>query len=255
MTKSLRLAEEAAGFVLFRRVRGRLFPSPEAETLLPQISRLRGNLEAISMLVQQLRDGQAGSVEIASVASLAHSFLPLTLARLRRERPNIHIEVSTLPSGQVVERVASNHADLGIIHDPTSSPYVESEVVNARELGQSTLISFREDTATGWMVRRALRESGSQRGIDIVVNQSLDALRLVEQGVGLAVIDPVILIGNPMPTLAAVPFRPAIPLRPRVIRARERPRSPITAHLIRVLRAVVTELTRDERFAIWLLRR
>ena len=35
ISKSLRLAEQAAGFVLFRRVRGRLFPSPEAETLLP----------------------------------------------------------------------------------------------------------------------------------------------------------------------------------------------------------------------------
>jgi DNA-binding transcriptional LysR family regulator len=276
VTKSLRLAEEAMGLVLFRRVRGRLFPSPEAETLLPQIVRLRSDLDAISTLVQQLRDGQSGSIVVASVASLAHSFLPLAVARLHRERPNVHVEVSTLPSKQVVEYVADNHADLGIIHDPTISPHVESEelckmeavcvvprqhrfakkrVVNARELGGATLISFREDTTTGWLVRRALREAGAQREIGIVINQSLDAIRLVEQGVGLAIIDPAILIGNPTPAVAAIPFRPVIPMRPRIIRSRERPRSPIVAHFIRVLRAVVAERARDAPFPIRVARR
>ena len=63
ISKALRLAEQEAGFVLFRRIRGRLFPSPEAETLLPQVERVRSEIGAVSLLLKQLRDGHAGSVD------------------------------------------------------------------------------------------------------------------------------------------------------------------------------------------------
>ncbi len=264
ISKSLRLAEEAAGFVLFRRVRGRVFPSPEAETLLPQVERMRGDLDTISTLIRQLRDGNAGSVTVAAPGSVAHAFITPAIAAFTQERPNIRVEVMILPTAMVADRVAESQADFGVVHQPTDNPYLDGEVIceadgvcvmrsghslaqrkslAARDLLGERLICYREDTAIGWLVRRALRSAGERHEVDIVINQSQQALDLVEAGAGIAIMDPFLLMAVHRPALAAVPFRPLIPNRLRVIRARERPRSRAAAQLERSIRSVILART------------
>ena len=260
ISKSLRLAEEAAGFVLFRRVRGRVFPSPEAETLLPQVERVRGDLDTIALLIRQLRDGHAGSVIVAAPGSVAHAFITPAVAAFTRERPQIRVEVMILPTAMIADRVAESRADFGVVHQPTDNPYLDGEViceaegicvmpkkhalaqrktVSARDLQRERLISYREDTAIGALVRKALRAAGERHDVDIVINQSQQALDLVEAGAGLAVMDPFLLIATHRPALVGVPFRPAFQNRLRIIRARERPRSRAAAQLERHIRAMV----------------
>ena len=260
ISKSLRLAEEAAGFVLFRRVRGRVFPSPEAETLLPLVERVRGDLDSIASHVRQLREGHAGSVTVAAPGSVAHAFITPAVVQFSRERPNIRVEVIILPTAMIADRVAESRADFGVVHQPTDNPYLDGEViceaegvcvmprnhalaqrktVSARDLLRERLICYREDTSIGALVRQALRTAGGRRDVDIVINQSQQALDLVEAGAGLAVMDPFLLIAASRPTLVSVPFRPAFPNRLRIIRARERPRSRAAAQLEKHIRAMV----------------
>ncbi|MGE0314473.1 MAG: LysR family transcriptional regulator, partial [Lautropia sp.] len=181
VSKSLRLAEQAAGFVLFRSVRGRLFPSTEAQTLLPQVERLRSDLDAVTRLIRQLRDGSAGSVTVAAPGSVANSFITPAVARFVRERPNIQVEIMVLPTEMVADRVAGSQADFGVIHQPTDNPYLNGEVVcegegicvmprthpladrkaiGVRDLQKDPLICYREDTAIGRLVRKALKTAG-----------------------------------------------------------------------------------------------
>ncbi len=260
ISKSLRLAEEAAGFVLFRRVRGRVFPSPEAETLLPMVQRVRGDLDGIASHIRQLREGHAGSVTVAAPGSVAHAFITPALVQFARERPNIRVEVMILPTEMIADRVAESRADFGVVHQPIDNPYLDGEViceaegvcvmlkshalaqrrsVSARDLVRERLISYREDTSIGALVRKALRAEGERRDVDIVINQSQQALDLVAAGAGLAVMDPFLLIAAGRPTLVGVPVRPAFPHRLRLIRARERPRSRAAAQFEKQIRAVV----------------
>lgn len=271
VTKSLRLAEQSAGFLLFRRVRGRLYPSPEAETLWPQVERVRSDLGAVSLLLRQLRDGNAGSVTVAAVGGVAHSFVTPAIVRFARMHPKIRVESMILPTSSVVERVAQSQADFGLVHEPVDNPYIDGEpicqveavclmlrrhplakrrVLAVRDLEGVPLVSFREDTAIGRLVRKAIADARLRREVDFVVNQGQQAVALAEQGAGIAIIDPFLLIGHPRRGLTAVPFRPAIPLRLRVIRARERPRSRAAAGLEREIRLTIANLTQGSRFAI-----
>ena len=262
VSKSLRLAEQAAGFVLFRRAHGRVYPSPEAENLLPQVGRVRGDLDAITQSIRQMRDGNAGQVSVAAPGSVAHGFITPALAKFARERPGIRVEVMILPTHMVADRVAGSQADFGVVHQPTDNPYLDGEViceaegvcvmpanhplaarrtVGARDLQGQRLICYREDTAVGWLVRKALGAAGARRDIDIVINQSQQALDLVAAGAGVAIMDPFLLVAQPRPGLVALQFRPAFPNRLRVIRARERPRSRAAAALERAIRASVQD--------------
>jgi DNA-binding transcriptional LysR family regulator len=262
VSKSLRVAEHAAGFVLFRRVRGRLFPSPEAEALLPQVERLSADLDAIALLVRPLRDGAAGSVTVAAAASVAHPFVTPALARFMRERPGIRAEIMILTTADLADRVAGGRADFGIVHQPTDNPYLSGELVcegegicvvprrhrlaerrtlSVRDLQKERIICYREDTAIGSLVRKALKSSGDPREVDIVINQSLQALELVEAGVGVAILDPFLLVAAPRASLVGISFRPAFPNRLTIIRARERPRSRAAARLEAIVRDVVVK--------------
>ena len=265
VSKSLRLTEQSAGLVLFRRTRGRLYPSPEAEALLPEALRMREEMRGVTALIQQLREGHAGNLTIACVASVAQSVVTPALARFRRERPQTRIEALIMPTTQVADWVARSEADFGLIHQPVDNPYLDGEVIcetqavcimprrhplasrrtlTVRDLQSVPLISFREDTDIGFLLRRALTGSaGRRREPDIVINQSRQAIDLALAGAGVAVVDPFSLLVSPGLPVAAVPFRPAIANRLRIIRGRERPRSQLGAHLARVLHDVVSECT------------
>ncbi len=260
VSKSLRLAEQAAGFVLFRRAHGRLYPSPEAEMLLPQVGRVRADLDGIAQLVRQMRDGNVGQVIVAAPGSVAHGFITPALVKFARERPGIRVEVMILSTRGVADCVAGSEADFGVVHQPTDNPYLDGEViceaegvcvmraghplaerrtVSVRDLADERLICYREDTAVGWLVRKSLGASGVRREVDFVINQSQQALDLVEGGAGIAIMDPFLLVAQPRSKLVAVPFRPAFPNRLRIIRARERPRSRAAASVERAIRAMV----------------
>lgn len=264
VSKSLRLAEQAAGFVLFRSVRGRLFPSTEAETLLPEVERLRSDLDSIDRLIRQLRDGSAGSVTVAAPGSVGNSFLTPAVARFSRERPDIRVEIKILPTAMVAEQVAGSQADFGVVHQPTDNPHLNGEVIceaegicvlprrhpladrktlSVRDLQRERLICYREDTAIGSLVRKALASAGHRRDVDIVINQSQQALELVEAGAGLAVLDPFLLVATNRPSLVGIPFRPTFLNRLRFIRATERPRSRAAAHLEGIIRDLVLRRT------------
>ena len=189
------------------------------------------------------------------------------IARFTRERPNIRVEVMILPTAMCADRVAQSQADFGVVHQPTDNPYLDGEVIcqaegicvmpkthplaerkslSARNLQKEALICYREDTAIGFLVRKALGAAGDRRDVNIVINQSQQALDLVEAEAGIAIMDPFLLMASPRPSLVGIPFRPAIPNRLRIIRARERPRSRAAAQLERVIRGIVTERIRGQ---------
>ncbi|MGE0799708.1 MAG: LysR family transcriptional regulator [Lautropia sp.] len=274
ISKALRLAEQSAGFVLFRRVRGRLFPSTEAETLLPQVARVRGELEAVGRLIRQLRDGGAGRVTVAAPGSIAHPFITPAIARFTRLHPEIRVEVMILTTTGIAECVAASEADFGVVHQPTDNPYVGGDVIcegegicvvprrhplagrrtlGVRDLQKEPLICYRDDTAVGALVRKALAATGGRREVDIVINHSQQGIDLVDAGVGLAVMDPYLMVASPRPSLVAIPFRPSFPNRLRLIRPRERPRSRAAAQFETIIRDTIVRRIARSPYA-WLIR-
>ena len=55
ISQSLRRLEEAAGFPLFRRLRGRLQPTPEAQALLVEVERVFVGLSSIEHRMRSLK--------------------------------------------------------------------------------------------------------------------------------------------------------------------------------------------------------
>jgi DNA-binding transcriptional LysR family regulator len=260
ITKTLRQTEEELGIVLFRRLKGRLYPSPAAEALLPKIDRLHNEIDRTGRIIEELQQGYAGRIIVACVPALGDAFMVDAVASFRKRVPAVQIEIEQLPGEQVLEEVLSGRADFGMLNDVAENAYLDATVfceaeavcimpsdhklasqarISLADLDGLPLITARGATATGSRVRALLRESDRHRDIDIVTNHNWSALRLVRAGAGVAICDPFLMLEANFPELTARPIASVVPFRANVISLRGRPISRIAKSLIEEMFALL----------------
>ena len=72
----LKHTEQRLRFNLFERQGGRLHPTPEATALLLDVNEIFGRADTLARLVQNMRDGHAGRLVLASSPTLVNTLLP-----------------------------------------------------------------------------------------------------------------------------------------------------------------------------------
>jgi len=271
VTKTLHILEENLGLLLFQRIKGRLLITPEAQTLMPQVERLFGNVDAVQQLTEEIRQGFAGSLTVATVATLASSIVSVAIGRFHREHSKVHFDLKALSTRQVLEAVTNNQVDVGVIDVSESGPEIDvHELCRAdivcvmrsdhplarlpriapKDIAKETLITFTEDTTTGWAVREALRHQKLPVHIAFTVNHTLSAFSLAQEGSGIAIVDPFPMLLGSFPKLVMRPFRPAIESRPRALLSKTRPASVISGLFVKTLQAVADEMVAESRLLL-----
>lgn len=76
ISQSLRRLEEAAGFPLFRRLRGRLQPTPEAQALLVEVERVFVGLSSIEHRMRSLKRFGVNTLRMAVYPAFGLTFVP-----------------------------------------------------------------------------------------------------------------------------------------------------------------------------------
>jgi DNA-binding transcriptional LysR family regulator len=271
VTKTLHMLEESIGLRLFERIKGRLLITPEAQALMPQVERLFGNVDAVQKLTEEIRQGFAGSLTIATVATLASSIVSAGISRFHREFPKVQFDLKALSTRQVLDAVTNNQADIGIIDVSEGGPDMDvfelcraditcvmrsdhplagASSITPRDIAGETLITFAEDTTSGWAIREALRKQKLPVHVAFTVNHTLSAFSLVQEGSGIAVVDPFPMLLGSFPKLVIRPFRPAIESRPRVLIANTRPSSVISGAFVKMLKLAADEMVSESKLLL-----
>lgn len=113
VTRQVAQLEDALGIALFHRERRRLRLSPAGEILFRHSRRLAAPMEAAVSEIELLRGVRTGSVRIAAAESVGLSFLPRLLTDFGRRYPRLTLDVSIIPSAEVVERLVEERIDVG----------------------------------------------------------------------------------------------------------------------------------------------
>ncbi|MCC7274090.1 MAG: hypothetical protein IT561_15585, partial [Alphaproteobacteria bacterium] len=244
-----------------RRVKGRLFPTLEAESLFPDADRLIRDLGAIQRYAGDLREGKAGLLRVAASSSLAVSVLPVALERFRRDRPGVKIVSHLLPAAEVATLVGTNQADLGLTLSPVHAPglrvrsaaatemlcalpdghaLLARELIRPVDLAGVPLVSFSSDTFFGRILDEAFENEGASRRVTLEVALALHAGPLVRAGAGVAILDGFL----PMVGIAGIawrPFRPRVLLPVNLISSETRPPSRFAADFLPYLQTAIEE--------------
>jgi len=113
ITRQVAHLEDALGVALFIRERRRLRLSPAGEILFRHSRRLSAPMEAAVSEIEMLRGVRAGAVRIAAAESVGLSFLPRLITDFGRRYPRLNLDVSIIPSSEVVERLTDERIDVG----------------------------------------------------------------------------------------------------------------------------------------------
>ena len=103
VTKVLQHCEARLRISLFERVRGKLYPTPEAQRLFVEVDRMNKDLVAIRRMAASFRRGEIESVRVMATPTLGLSVMPTAIKRGPRRfpratvcsRPTIRARLST----------------------------------------------------------------------------------------------------------------------------------------------------------------
>ncbi|MBD1551537.1 LysR substrate-binding domain-containing protein [Pseudomonas typographi] len=114
-TRLLADLESSLGFKLFDRVKGRLYPTAEAEALFKEVQRSLIGVDRIARAAEEIRDLRRGVLQIAAAPALASSFLPHAITAYLKARPQAQISLTQHSSRTILDMVIGQRCDVGLV--------------------------------------------------------------------------------------------------------------------------------------------
>lgn len=235
--------EAQVGFKLFTRVGRSLHPTAEARMLLDTVRRAFGGLDRIREAAEAIRDFRETPLRLVTTSSFAVRVLPDLVAQFAARRPGACISVDVQSTDDAVEWLTLDAYDFGFSCSPSATPRLRRRDVLSGEAvclvpdhlplaaraqigpddlhGQS-LIAYRADSRFRHQLDAVLAEAGSVPLIRYEARTTEAMIRLVERGLGAAVVGTARASDYSLSGCRIVPFRPAMPFALQMIWSAQR---------------------------------
>lgn len=202
--------EEALGIPLLERKRRGVQLTPAGSALERHARIVTQQLEDMRGELDNFAKGLRCHVHVLANTVATVEFLPPILAVFLSAHPNIDIDLEERQSGEVIRAIAEGLADIGIVAEPVNPaeeleifPFAEDRLVlispRRQVLSTRREIAFREvldhefvGLAEGNALQKTLNHHAARAGrrlkIRVRLNSFDSVARMVESGVGLAVL-------------------------------------------------------------------
>ncbi|TMV03323.1 LysR family transcriptional regulator [Ruegeria sediminis] len=247
---------------LFERNRGRLLPTPEAKVLFDEIDTVVRGLDHVNQAVVDLQNQKAGQLQVATSHAMAFGFMPEQIARFVADKPNLSIAFQSQYSSKIQEWVVAGLFEIGICeppvrHDgleqvpfffeilcavPDDSPLTHHDVLTPSLLDDVPFIVMGADHMVYRRAREAFHQEGANMRIRCHTDLFRNALNLVKQGLGVALVDPFTLSSDDRRGYVLRRFEPRILLDVVIVTVRGRPISAIGKQFLDQVAASMAKL-------------
>lgn len=221
--------EHGTGLRLFHRDRMRLMPTTEGTSFFAEVRRVLVAIDDLPRVAQRVAGGTQVRLRIVSMPRFAASLLAPAVARFHRTHPEVEVDVAIVHRRELELAVANQSFDLGIGALPLNNPGIDShpllslpavvvlparhplarrKSLGARDLLAETLVVLGPGTQLRHDVEAMFAAEGITIQPKIVVDSLEFACRLVGQGAGVTIADPLTPAALGAGRLAVVPWRP-----------------------------------------------
>jgi len=267
----IRELEQRLGLELVERLGKQAYATAAGAELIERAARIAREVDDAEDAMRRHRDGWLGRVRIGTGAAIVTYLLPPLLRTLRRAHPDIEIVINSGTTERIVERLARNEVDIGLVtlpvhdrtlvvqplrEDPMLAVLPPSErgapaTMDAAGLARYPVIL----DAVGAQMHALARDWFRDAGVDVRPAMELDGVvairNVVSAGLGATILPVEALLGEA--TLAPVVLRPLAPPLTRtlaVVRRADKRVGPALAHVdaaLMTLRDVVIRLPAQAR--------
>jgi DNA-binding transcriptional LysR family regulator len=268
VSRTLQHAEIQLGFALFQRVRGRLTPTAEAQTLYPHIERLFAQLDEVQRLASSLKAGRGSQDElrVLTVLALSYEVFPRAICLFREKYPDVAVVHEALHSPQIVSSLVLQEADVGYVFSAISHPALSHEqigerqvmcivpkgLLGARQLKAGVLsfaqlaglpvIALDNRDPLGVTLGHVLRENSPGLKPVMTVQTYHVALALAHHGVGVALVEGCTAASADRSKVDVLALEPAIPVTVKALRPTARPNSLVSRAFTRCMTQALQQI-------------
>ncbi|MBI2736339.1 MAG: LysR family transcriptional regulator [Rhodospirillales bacterium] len=249
--------EQRLGLKLFERIKGRLYPTPEADQLFAEVSAVYNSVQRVNQVAEDLLDHRSGALRIACSHNLSQSLLPRAIRAFLKRYPDVRIALQTKPPQALLQSLFAHQVELGIAYMPVSHPALAMELlyenqmvavlpsthklarrkeVHIEDLLDEPFIGYASDIPFGQLVRQLYAESPRKPQARIEVEQVHVACELVEAGVGIALADEQTVAGRKWRSIVTRPVVPNVPTPVHVFYPLYKPLSRSAQEFVAILR-------------------
>ncbi|MEO7108631.1 MAG: LysR family transcriptional regulator [Rhodoferax sp.] len=232
LSRELARLEYVLGFALFDRVRGRLRPTSRALALMQEVERSFIGLEQIAARAQELRTLTTGRLRLACLPALAHALVPQALLHFSNVLPKASVSVVPLESPWLEQALSEQRFDLGLGETteaptgvelralvtanevavlPARHPLCNRTVLQPQDFANERFISLAEGDPYRQAIDAVFVKAGVQRATLLETTSAVAVCAMVQQGLGVAIVNPLTAAAMAGPQLVVRPLAMAIP--------------------------------------------
>ena len=207
VSKYIAKLEEDFGFPLLYRNRTGIALTPDGEKMLPSIKEILQCNEQLNQEISDLNGVSNGIVRIATISSVAKSWLPSIVKGFKEEHPNVTVRISQGSYNEVADWINSGSADLAFVtgaykgnEETELIPLAEEQLLcampkdkNTKNKKHITLDELKDETLIHPLgiddeIQEYIDKNGLISGYEYVFDDDSAKLAMVEQGLGLCIL-------------------------------------------------------------------
>lgn len=236
LSRNISNLEKELGFELFSRTKKTVRLTPGGAVLYTEFSRISEEITSSITLARNAETGQSGTLRLGIIETQrSDRFLPVTLALLKENHPNIHVDISTGNFKSLREDILNNRLDIALtmgfdlndypldqivsqefyeinprIAVSAGHPFAKRKMLSMSEMEPETLIAISPDVSHGAYneIINLCDECGFTPQHIITAKSISDLMLKVESGQGYAILD-ANCISNSYEGIANIPVRKA----------------------------------------------
>lgn len=254
VSRELARLESLLGYALFERGGGRLRPNARALALWDEVQRSWQGLEKVVARAQALAQATPARLEVLCLPALSHALLPAALARLSgfwpAEAAALQIAITPQESPLLDEWMSAQRFDLGLAEAagspdspappagtralalaaldevavlPAAHPLAAKSLLAPADFAGQPFIGLADGDPYRAQIDAVFAAAGVQRRQQLQTHSAVAVCAMVQQGLGLAIVNPFTARACAGPQLVVRPLAFSIPYRVHMLLPLHRP--------------------------------
>jgi DNA-binding transcriptional LysR family regulator len=211
LTRQIKQLEELYKVQLFERGNRFVRLTKAGEFLKNEVDLLFNHLTAIENQLTKINEGKLAELKLGFIGSAVQLILPQLLASLKKEYPNIDINLQELSNEAQLNLIHKNELDFGFVRNylpfeelsyinlseenfalvvPQNYVYDTTKPINIADFKKKPFILFSKDYSSSYynLVMSIFSDHGFKPSIALRTVNALTIFNLVEQGLGVAIV-------------------------------------------------------------------
>lgn len=253
LSRELARLEYLLGFELFDRVRGRLRPTARALALMQEVERSFVGLEQIAARALALRTLSSGHLRLACLPALAHALVPQALVHFQEALPQASVSVVPLESPWLEQALSEQRFDLGLgetteppagvvlqpllqVNEvavlPAGHRLCHKAVLAPSDFADERFVSLAEGDPYRAAIDALFAAAQVPRVTLLETASAVAVCALVQQGLGVAIVNPLTAAAMAGPRLVVRPLTVPIAFRVSLLLPQVAAEHPLRSALI-----------------------